>query len=321
MAGKDPIRIDDRIFFIDGFDMGLPSRTGTYVLMERDVTLIETGPSPSVSHVNRALKQLGIPLEEVRYIIVTHIHLDHAGGAGFLLQDCPNDRVIVHPKGARHLANPRKLIAGARAVYGERFNDFFEPILPVPGDRMLIKGDGDVLEIGPGCELEFIDTPGHARHHFRIYDPLSEGMFTGDTAGIRYASLAERGIEFYLPTTSPNLFDPKAMRDSLQKFSCLGLRRLYFGHFGMTEKPESALKMVAFWLDVFMQEAEAVWSEKVGYDGLADRIMKRVKAHLANRGVPADDPVYTIIQPDLQISALGIIDYLQKSRLQQRGLQ
>src|SRR5699024_100755 len=140
-------------------------------------------------YVKKGLESLGFSLDEVKYIIVTHIHLDHSGGAGLLLQQCPNATVIVHERGARHLAAPRKLAAGARAIYGESFEELFEPIVPVPEERMLIKGEGDTLQISKDCTLKFFNTPGHSRHHFSIYDPISNGIFTGDTAGIRYEQL------------------------------------------------------------------------------------------------------------------------------------
>src|SRR5699024_11977825 len=101
MDEKLPIRIDDRIELIDGFGLGLPERTGTYVIKEEALTLIETGPSPSVEHIKQGLTSLGFSLDEVHYIIVTHVHLDHAGGAGLLLEECPNAQVVIHPRGSR----------------------------------------------------------------------------------------------------------------------------------------------------------------------------------------------------------------------------
>ena len=173
MLEEMPVRIDDRIDLIDGFDLGLPERTGTYVIDEEELTLIETGPSPSIKHVKQGLVSLGYSLEDVKYIIVTHVHLDHAGGAGLLLTECPNAQVVVHPRGIRHLEDPSKLIAGAKTVYGESFSDLFDPIIPIPEDRLVEKGEGDTLTIGENCTLEFLDTPGHAKHHLSIYDPVS----------------------------------------------------------------------------------------------------------------------------------------------------
>ncbi|HET7616397.1 MAG TPA: MBL fold metallo-hydrolase, partial [Bacillales bacterium] len=213
-----PIDLGNRIHLIDGFDLKTPGRTGTYVLQEEELTLVETGPSPSVPYVLAGLNDLGLDPAEVKYIIVTHIHLDHAGGAGLLLQHCPNAKVVVHPRGNRHLADPSRLVAGARQVYGEQFDELFDPIVPIPEDRLIVKDDGETLKIGAECTLRFYDSPGHAKHHFSIYDPVSNGIFTGDTAGVRYHQTQDQGLTFYLPSTSPNQFDPEAMLHSIERF-------------------------------------------------------------------------------------------------------
>lgn len=312
MKEKQPIQLDERISLIDGFDMDIPSRTGTYVIQEEELTLIEVGPSPSVKYIKRGLENLSRSLAEVRYIIVTHVHLDHAGGAGFLLQQCPNATLIVHPRGGRHLIDPTKLAAGARAIYGESFSEIYDPIVPVPADRVVEKSEGDTLDIGPNCTLEFWDTPGHAKHHFSIFDPVSNGIFTGDTAGVRYELLLQDGVELYLPTTSPNHFNPNDMHASINRFAEKAVDRIYFGHFGMTENPKEALKQVAQWLDIYVEIAEEVVDEGGDYNEIARRIMKRVKEHLRGLGIQDDHKVYIIINLDVQISALGMIDYFQK---------
>ncbi|AUJ23791.1 MBL fold metallo-hydrolase [Virgibacillus dokdonensis] len=312
MQTKDPIRLDDRIYLIDGFDFNIPYRTGAYVLDEEQLTIIETGPSPSIKHIKAGLEKLGFLLDAVKYIIVTHVHLDHAGGAGLLLKSCPNATVVIHPRGKRHLANPRKLAAGARAVYGDSFSDLYDPIVPIPEERMVVKEDGDTLAIGKNCTLQFLHTPGHARHHFSIYDPISNGLFTGDTAGVRYQLLEDQGVPIFLPSTSPNQFDPNELRQSWERFENLQLDRIYYGHFGMTEQPNEALQQVFTWLDTFMKIAEDAYTEGVGYDQLADRMLETIRVELREKGIPDDHETYIILNVDMQICALGIIDYLQK---------
>lgn len=315
METKKPIRIDERIYLIDGFDLGKPARTGTYVVDEQDLTLVETGPSPSVKYVKEGLVSLGFSLTDVKYIIVTHIHLDHAGGAGLLIKDCPNAKVVVHPKGARHLIDPKKLAAGARAVYGESFAELFDPIVPVPEEKLLIKGEEDELKIGPECTLEFLDTPGHAKHHFSIYDPISNGIFTGDTVGIRYDQLIRDGIDFFLPSTSPNHFDPSAMQKAIIRIKDMNVDRIYYGHFGMTQEIEKALDQASYWLEVFVEEGEKAFAAGEGYAEIATRLSYQVKEHLRGLGVPDNHDVYILINLDMQVSALGIIDYFQKIKM------
>lgn len=315
MQAKQPIHLDNRIYLIDGFDLGKPERTGTYVIDEQELTLIETGPSPSIKYVKKGLDSLGFSLDQVKYIIVTHIHLDHAGGVGLLIKDCPNAQVVVHPKGARHLVDPKRLAAGARAVYGDSFAELFDPVVPVPEEKLLIKGEGDELVIGPECTLEFLDTPGHAKHHFSIYDPVSNGIFTGDTVGIRYDQLIRDGINFFLPSTSPNHFDPEAMQQAINRIRDLHVDRIYYGHFGMTKSIGEALDQASLWLDVFVGEGEKIFAAGEGYAELATRLLYRVKEYLRTLNVPDDHDVYNLINLDMQVSALGIIDYFQKVKM------
>ncbi|MGJ9459528.1 MBL fold metallo-hydrolase [Oceanobacillus sp. CF4.6] len=312
MREKDPIRLDKRIYLIDGFDLDVSNRTGTYVINEEHLTLVETGPSPSIKYIKAGLSDLGHSLDEVKYIIVTHIHLDHAGGAGLLIKECPNAKVIVHPRGARHLADPKHLAAGARAVYGESFSELFDPIIPVLEDRLLIKGEGDTLEIGPECILEFWDTPGHAKHHLSIYDPVSNGMFTGDTVGVRYEQLLLDGVHLFLPSTSPNHFNPNDMEASINRIRDKKLNRIYFGHFGMTEKVDEALNQVSGWLETYMEVGEQAAIEGRGYDTISQRLLEKVRMHLREKGIADEHEVYILINLDLQVGALGIIDYFKK---------
>ncbi|SDN32799.1 Glyoxylase, beta-lactamase superfamily II [Psychrobacillus sp. OK028] len=312
MGNSYPKKLNERIYLIDGFDMGETERTGTYVIDEEYLTIVETGPSPSVKYVKSGLEALGFSLDQLKYIIVTHIHLDHAGGAGLLLEECPNAQVVVHPKGARHLAEPERLRAGAKAVYGTKFEEFFDPIIPIPTERMIIKNDGDLLKIGETCILKFFDTPGHANHHFSIYDPISNGVFTGDTVGVRYEQLAADGVNFFLPSTSPNQFNPAAMQKAIVLFASMDLQYIYYGHFGMTDTPEEALSQVSMWLNIFISEAEAVFSEEKGHEELATRLGKLVKEHLRNQGIPENHHVFRLIQLDLAVSAMGLMDYLIK---------
>lgn len=312
MRASEPLDLGQRIHLIDGFDWGMSERTGTYVLEEDELTLIETGPSPSVPHIRAGLAKLGYTTDQVKYVIVTHIHLDHAGGAGLFLQECPHAKLVVHPKGARHLADPSRLIAGAREVYRDQFEELFDPIVPVPEGRMIVKQDGETLQIGPNRVLEFLDSPGHAKHHFSIYDPVSNGMFTGDTAGVHYPQLLQAGVHLFLPSTSPNQFDPDEMLHSIERFRKRKLDRIYFGHFGMTEKVDEVYRQVTEWLPVFVAEGEQILSQDMGHEELANRLLIRVQNHLRSLGVADDHEGYGIVKLDLQVCAMGIVDYWKK---------
>ncbi|KWW11625.1 MBL fold metallo-hydrolase [Peribacillus simplex] len=305
-----------RISLIDGFDLDRRNRTGTYVIADTDITLVETSASPSIPHLLKGLAELDIAPEDVTYIILTHIHLDHAGGAGLFLQHCPNAKVIVHPKGIRHLEDPTRLIAGAKAVYGEDFNKLFDPILPIPPERMIGKHDRETLQIGDNSTLTFYDTPGHANHHMSIFDSMSKGMFSGDTIGIYYRELDEEGVEFHLPSTSPNQFNPEAMLAAAELYESVGVERIYFGHYGVSENPKEVYRQLQYWLPIFVETAKSAFREYAAFEervaATSKNIFKVVAAHLEEKGISINHPVFDIISMDLNVSSMGLIDYLMK---------
>lgn len=316
---KQPVDLGNRISLIDLYDLKTPQRTGTYVFHEEEIAIIETGPSPSVPYLLKGLEALHIDPADIRYIIVTHIHLDHAGGVGVLLEKCPNALVVVHPKGKRHLADPSRLIRGAKAVYGEKFDEWFSPVLPVPEDRLIVKEDGDTLTLSDERTLTFLDTPGHANHHFSIYDSFSRGVFTGDTIGVFYPQLLKDGLEYCLPSTSPNQFRPEAMLQSAERLEQLQPERIYFGHFGVLENPRAAFEQLRFWLPKFVQAGEKVMVEQANASmqekakAVFQALYQEVSAFLQEKNIPSTSEAYDIIRLDLQVCSMGIVDYLQKT--------
>lgn len=307
--------LGNRIKLIDGYDFDMENRTGTYVLIDDEITLIETGASKSIPHIKNGLKELNIELTDIKHIIVTHIHLDHSGGLGLLLTDCPNATCYVHPKGARHLIDPSRLIMGARAVYGEEFDKLFDPILPVPEEKVVIKEDGDTLTISKDRTLTFYDTKGHCDHHFSIHDSLSNGIFTGDTIGVNYSNiLKDLGIEFYLPSTSPNQFRPDDMMESFQRIRKLGVEAIYFGHFGVSRNIEEIYRQIDYWLPIFMEYGQKALDENRQYDWLGEQLFNLVEEFLVAKGVPKTHRVFKYIKLDAVVGAMGVIDYLQKKK-------
>lgn len=315
-----PIDLGFGISLIDVCDLGKENRTGTYVLHEEELTLIETSASPSIPYLLKGLKALEIDPVEIKYIIVTHIHLDHAGGAGLLLEKCPNAQIIVHPKGKRHLSDPSRLIQGARAVYGEQFDELFHPILPIPEDRLVVKDDGETLAIGPNRILTFLDTPGHANHHFSIYDPYSGGIFTGDTVGVYYTELLSEGLEFYLPSTSPNQFNPQAMLAAADRMESLNIKRIYFGHYGMSENPGLVFKQLRYWLPLFVETGERIIREQNNAsfeektDAVSNALFKMVSDYLMEQNIVLSRHFTETIQLDLTVCAMGMVDYFEKKK-------
>ena len=207
-----------------------------YILRQgNEVAIIETGNKYSATNVQKALEIDGLSFSDVTYIIPTHVHLDHAGGAGELMNRCKNAQLIVHPRGARHMIDPSKLIAGAIAVYGEvNFKKLYGDITPIESSRVIEADDNFLINFN-GRELKFIDTPGHARHHFCIWDELTGSMFTGDTFGVSYREF-DKGKEVYIfPSTSPVQFDPEALIKSIEKLITYRPKRVCLTHFSAIE--------------------------------------------------------------------------------------
>ncbi|MEB1806768.1 MAG: MBL fold metallo-hydrolase [Bacillaceae bacterium] len=307
--------LGNRIHLIDGFDLGLPYRTGTYVIQDEKIALVETGPSLSVPHILNGLKELEIEPNDISYIIVTHIHLDHSGGAGLLLKDCPNAKVVVHPKGARHLIDPSRLILGAKAVYGDDFDRLFDPILPIPEEKVIVKQDLETIALSETCELTFYDTPGHSDHHFSIYDPVSNGIFTGDTIGVNYNQVLEgTDIQLYLPSTSPNQFKPDAMLASLERIHAMNVDCIYFGHFNVTRDVEEVYKQIKTWLPIFVEIGEKAEETGKDHHWIAEQLLQAAKEGLIKYNIPETHPVYEFIKLDTSVCAMGIADYLAKKK-------
>lgn len=193
---------------------------------------VDCGANSSIPQLLAALEAKGLARDSVDYLFLTHIHLDHAGGAGLLAQELPNLKVVVHPRGAQHMAAPEKLIAGVKAVYGEEhYRELYGEILPVPAERIIATTDGQRLELA-GRPFEFIHTPGHAGHHHCIVDVDHGGVFTGDTFGISYRDFDVEGRTFIMATTSPVQFDPEAMKASLARIVSYEPHSLFLTHYG-----------------------------------------------------------------------------------------
>jgi glyoxylase-like metal-dependent hydrolase (beta-lactamase superfamily II) len=195
-----------------------PRFDASHLLVENGrAAFVDVGTGPSVPRLLAGLEAKGLPPDAVDFVIVTHVHLDHAGGAGELMRRLPAARLVVHPRGARHMIDPAKLWAGASAVFGADFvNRSYGAPVPVDPSRVLEAPDGFALEVG-GRPLRFLDTPGHARHHFCVWDEASRSMFTGDTFGLSYPELASPRGAFIFPTTTPVQFEPDALVASIDR--------------------------------------------------------------------------------------------------------
>ncbi|OSM04445.1 MBL fold metallo-hydrolase [Magnetofaba australis] len=201
--------------------------------------IIETGTRFSAPRFLDALDRAGVARENVDYIFITHVHLDHAGGAGALLESLPNAKLVVHPRGARHMIDPSKLIAGSIAVYGEeKYFALYGEIVPAPAERVIESADGMQLELA-GRPLELLHVEGHAKHHYVVWDDESRGLFTGDAFGISYREFDHDGAAWIYPTTTPVQFDPDAAHAAIDRLADKDPQWLYLTHFdALAYRPE-----------------------------------------------------------------------------------
>jgi glyoxylase-like metal-dependent hydrolase (beta-lactamase superfamily II) len=208
-------------------------QTAIHLLIEGGrAAIIDTGTSNAVPHVMAALEARGVAAAQVDYVILTHVHLDHAGGAGQLMARFPNARLTVHPRGARHVIDPSRLLAATVAIYGEEeTRRIYGEVLPVPRERVIETPEGATLRLA-GRELLFLDTPGHARHHVVVRDARTGHLFAGDTFGISYRELDQDGRQFSFPTTSPSQFEPGRLQRSIDRMLSLVPEAVYVTHFG-----------------------------------------------------------------------------------------
>jgi glyoxylase-like metal-dependent hydrolase (beta-lactamase superfamily II) len=284
-----------------------------YLLKQKNkVIIIETGTNYSVPHVKEALSQAGLSFSDVSYVIPTHVHLDHAGGAGLLMMQCQNAALVVHPRGARHLIDPSKLVAGAKAVYGEnKFKEYYGEIFPIDANRVIQADDNFILDFD-GRELRFIDTPGHARHHFCIWDKATKSMFTGDTFGISYRDLDHQDELYILPSTSPVQFDPEALIQSINRIMEFKPERVCLTHFSAikpTKKATSKLiESIHFVSNLAIKYADKNDSESIIYKKMMDYFLEG----LNEIGFQNNDYAKDRLSLDVLINTQGLI-YWQKN--------
>lgn len=232
-------RLNDEIVCIDTHQHR-PRMAACYLIGgDGHYAFIESGTSLSVPHLLDVLDELGVSRAAVDYVMPTHVHLDHAGGAGALLRELPNARLVIHPRGARHMIDPSQLIAGATAVYGpEVMRANYGEIVPVPKSRVVVADvaqDRDFSLTLGARELLFIDAPGHARHHYAIWDETSRGWFTGDVFGLSYRDFDDAGRQYLIPTTSPVQFDPEAWEDTLRRLLAKSPAHVYLTHYSRVD--------------------------------------------------------------------------------------
>ncbi len=276
---------------------------------------MDCGTNHSVPNLLATLDTAGLAPADVDWLLVTHVHLDHAGGAGALMARLPNARLVVHARGARHMIDPSKLIAGATAVYGEEeMRRSYGGIIAVPEERVVVAEDGHAVDLR-GRPLLCLDTPGHARHHYCVWDARSHGWFTGDTFGLSYRELDSDKGPFILPTSSPVQFEPEALKDSIARLMSYRPTSMFLTHYGRVGDVERLAQ------DLY-EQIDAVVAIGRSCEDRADRhrclvaalralYLERAQAH----GCPLDDAgVEKVLGMDIELNAQGLASWLDRDK-------
>ena len=281
MTVPQPLKVTDDLYYFESRTVSPFAVSGVYVIVRSEVALIEAGTSISAPHLLKAIEGLGIDLERVTTLIPTHVHLDHAGGAGWLVEKLPHLKVWVHHRGLKHLADPSRLIESAKVLYGSKENItlLHGEILPIPMDNLVGIEDG-YIPLAGGPDLQTLDTPGHAPHHLAIFDPVSKSLFCGEALG-HY--LPECRLLY--PAVAPPGFDLETSRATIEKLRAVNPARISFSQFGWREDSEWVFSEISRQLDFFARLIKTGMDQGLDVEGILDRL----KDSLGSQGMKSPE--------------------------------
>jgi glyoxylase-like metal-dependent hydrolase (beta-lactamase superfamily II) len=305
------------VFAIDtGFHR--PRFDAAYLVISDDgrAAFIDTGTNHALPRHLAALDALGVARDAVGFVIPTHVHLDHAGGAGALMHELPRATLIIHPRGERHMVDPTALVQGALAVYGaEEMARSYGLIVPVPAERTRATHDGMDLMLG-SRRLHFIDTPGHAKHHHCIWDQRSRGWFTGDTFGLSYREFDNaRGRAWILPTSTPVQFEPEALCASITRLLAFEPACIYLTHYGMVGRSGDVPrlgKLLLQGIDDMVSIGRRCAALPERHQRLKDELLALYARGLEGHGLPATPAILDLLSIDVELNAQGMAVWLDR---------
>ncbi|TAK31925.1 MAG: MBL fold metallo-hydrolase [Chloroflexota bacterium] len=297
--------VTDGIYLIDEGVVGEKRASCVYLVMGERAALVDVGPTKRAMALPERLRELDIDAGKIDYILLTHIHVDHAGAAGYLCQLYPNALVVVHQAGARHLIDPSKLVEGTRAAFGPEAEVANGPVVPMQAERMVVVTGGEVIDLGAGRRLRVIDTPGHASHHLCFYDEWTRGIFTGEGMGVYH-----RGLDMGLPTIAPPLFDVFAAVASIRKMASFGPERFYYAHGGARENVEGAPERL---VDAILNWAETT-RQAMREDSDPANVVARLRLRAAEelRTLARARGVVAPLPNDVGLDFWGLMEFFNK---------
>jgi len=274
---------------------------------------VDTGTNDSVPLLLDALDQRDIDAADVEFVFLTHVHLDHAGGAGLLMQHLPNARCVIHPRGAPHMIDPEKLIKGTEGVYGvEQTREMYGEIRPIDERRVVVAEDDDWIDFN-GREVQTLFTEGHARHHYCLNDPASRGVFTGDNFGISYRELDTAKGEFIYPTSTPASFDPVEAHKSVERIMDCGPEQAYLTHYGRVRNLDRLASDMHAGIDAYEQMALDCRDADNRGEALEAAMYEYLSTRLVDHGFKGDsDAMRSILDIDVVLNAAGLVAWLSR---------
>jgi glyoxylase-like metal-dependent hydrolase (beta-lactamase superfamily II) len=296
-------KLEEHIRLIDVETAGLENFIASFVLKGKSMAIVETGPTSSVPNLVSGLKELNVKLEDVAYVAVSHIHLDHGGGVGALLKHLPNARVIVHHRGAPHLANPEKLWQQSKEALGSIAKLYGEP-KPVPEDRIISAKDGMSFDLGHGVGLKVVETLGHASHHESYYETLGGAVFPGDAAGIYV-----KEFDVVVPTTPAPFYLDSALA-SLNKLISLEPKALYYSHFGQASNPVERIQAYASQLRLWAKLAKQSMNNNGSLEATREKILENDGSLRKAEEFIRAHPILS--ETVLNNSVQGVLEFVQK---------
>jgi glyoxylase-like metal-dependent hydrolase (beta-lactamase superfamily II) len=302
----------DGITAIDTMTAGMTKVTAGYLIDAPRPTLIECGPARSIDNVIGALRSVGMDPGDLAYLVLSHIHLDHAGGAGDIAEAFPSATVVVSEVGAPHLAEPERLNASSRRVYGDLMDTVYGDCTPIAAQRIRGVADGDVLDLGAGRFLDLLYTPGHAKHHIGVFDRDSGALFVGDSVGVRMPGMT--GIR---PATPPPDFDLVLSTRTLRRYQDIDPSRVYLAHYGLVEPPQAALAEAEERLRLWFETAEGAWREHKEADHIAETLARRFADEVEQPAPDADEHTEDRLEllSGFASNAAGMLRYLNLREL------
>lgn len=302
------------VYLIDTLHLRPGLAASHLVVQDGRAAFVDTGAAPAAPRLLGALDELGIAREQVDYLFLTHVHLDHAGAAGQLMRALPNAKAVLHPRGAPHLVDPAKLIAGSIEVYGPAlYEQLYGEILPIPADRVIVTEDGQRIRLGTRT-FEFVDAPGHARHHHCPIDLDHREVYGGDNFGICYREFDTAAGPFMLPTTTPVQFEPDALHVTIDRLMSYGPTRVLQTHFG----PVTGLERLARDLHASIDELVRIARLHVGATARRARIEADMFDYFSAR---LDSHGYTgglaerhrLLDDDVRLNTAGLEVWLSRT--------